>query len=576
MNFKKIVNILCAPIKNNFTFYLALIALFSISIISIEYGRCSRMRAGFEMFFDVYALCLFVSLIPSKIRTGAKTVIFFLLYVIGLADMACYVTMGIAFVPSILQTWIQTDLREASEMLSMHTGLLLRPPFLLLFILPAIIWLVHRRKLTFPYSLTIPLLLLTLASAVYGINNKRYLYLTYMRTSDDDMEEATNIETMTREFLPVYRLAMSIKEISRFKNMRERLLLNMSTTHIDSCTFCSPQIVLIIGESYNRHHSSLYGYDKPTTPLQEELAANGNMYVFDNVISSYNLTYKSFQNMLTFYNYESTDKWYNYPIVPAIFKKAGYEVAFFSNQLSIKKSSAFSDYSEEVFMANQELSQYMFNYRNMECHTYDMQLLNDYDYYCNVSDSVPHLTIFHFIGIHADFAQRYPYNYKTFSTDDYNRQDLNEAQKQTLADYDNAIVYNDHVVASIVEKFSSGNTIIIYVPDHGELVYDGCNEIGRNFKNTEKYIRSQFDIPFWIYCTDKYKETHKEICRQIELSVQRPFMTDDLPHLLVYLAGIGCKEYQPERNLIEDVFNSARKRMIRGETDYDSVISKRG
>ena len=49
-------------------------------------------------------------------------------------------------------------------------------------------------------------------------------------------------------------------------------------------------------------------------------------------------------------------------------------------------------------------------------------------------------------------------------------------------------------------------------------------------------------------------------------------MTDDLPHLLLYLAGIHCKDYQETRSLISNSFNAKRKRLISGEIDYDSIV----
>ena len=55
-------------------------------------------------------------------------------------------------------------------------------------------------------------------------------------------------------------------------------------------------IVLVIGESYNRHHASLYGYNKNTNPFLSKI---DNLYVFDNVISSINGTSKSFENFLS-------------------------------------------------------------------------------------------------------------------------------------------------------------------------------------------------------------------------------------------------------------------------------------
>ena len=124
---KSLLKLLCAPIRNNCFFYIATFCLFSISILFIEYGRCSRMRAGLEVFFDLYLLCVFVSLFPEKIRKYIKYFIFSLLFIIGIIDMICYKTMGIAMSPNILQTWIlnYTKQKECHLQLKLHKRLVI-------------------------------------------------------------------------------------------------------------------------------------------------------------------------------------------------------------------------------------------------------------------------------------------------------------------------------------------------------------------------------------------------------------------------------------------------------------------
>jgi heptose-I-phosphate ethanolaminephosphotransferase len=530
------------------------------------------MRAGLEVFSDIYILCLMLMAIPVMYRKFTKYLLFAFFYIIGLIDMLCYQMMGIALVPTIVQTWLQTNRQEAGEAITVYLSPhVLFSPLLLMLLLPLLLYTVKRIQITIPRFLIAVLFWLILASALYGINNKRYLYSVYTRVSDDDMEEQIGVESMTHEYLPVYRLLLSVKEISRFSTMKNHLLHNVKHTAVDSCLYTSPRIVLIIGESYNRHHASLYGYPKQTTPMQDHLYRLGRLQRFNDVISSYNLTYKSFQNMLTLYNYDSKGKWYDYPILPAVFKKAGYEVDFFSNQNTLDKASAFTDYTEDVFMNNPEITSYMFDKRDAHSHSYDMELIDDYLSMSKTATNRNQLIIFHFIGIHADFKLRYPQERKVFHASDYKRADLSSDEKETLADYDNAIYYNDMVVGNIIKTFDNQEAIIIYVPDHGELVYDNCQEMGRNLSLEKKYIVPQFDIPFWIYCTDSYRDNHSDIWLKIERAKDRPFMTDDLPHLLLFLAGITSNGYSPERNIIDDRFDVNRKRYIKGEADYDVI-----
>ena len=568
----KVVRVAISPISDGSVFYLSLVALFSISIISIEYGNCSRLRAGLEMFSDVYLICALVSVLPSTLRRLSKYFLFILFFFVGLTDILCYHIMGVAIVPTVFQTWLQTNGQEATEVLSSYfPKSLMSVPVLLLLALPFVsVWL-RRHAVCIPAKMALVLLVLTVISFFYGIENKCYLYHVFTRTSDDDMKEFVEYHTMTHEYLPIYRLCLSVKEMGRFSVMRESLLRHAITTHADSCTYESPIIVLVIGESYNRHHSSLYGYSYETTPVQQRLQREGSLYCFTDVISSYNLTFKSFQNMLTLYDYDSNGRWYDYPMVTALFKSAGYEVDFFSNQYTLDKSSAFTDYTEDVFMNNHQITKYQFDKRNTKSHAYDMDLLNDFHDAVDLSDEHPRLVIFHFLGIHEDFSLRYPDAFRKYLPSDYDRQDLTSDMRQTLAHYDNAILYNDSVLGAIVDAFKDRDAVIIHVPDHGELVYDDCQECGRNLQLSKKYVVPQFDIPFWIYCSEKYREAHPTISRQIANAVHRPFMTDDLPHLLLYLGGVKCKEYVPEKNLIDSLFNSNRKRVICGEADYDEV-----
>ena len=174
---KSLLKLLCAPIRNNCLFYIATFCLFSISILFIEYGRCSRMRAGLEVFFDLYLLCVFVSLFPEKIRKYIKYFIFSLLFIIGIIDMICYKTMGIAMSPNILQTWMLTNNNEATEAISQFFSLkLLLSPISLFFLIPFIPVILKRINFSLHHYIIYVILFITSISGVYGINNKIYLH----------------------------------------------------------------------------------------------------------------------------------------------------------------------------------------------------------------------------------------------------------------------------------------------------------------------------------------------------------------------------------------------------------------
>jgi heptose-I-phosphate ethanolaminephosphotransferase len=347
--------------------------------------------------------------------------------------------------------------------------------------------------------------------------------------------------------------------------------IKAQTVVVDSCSFLSPHIILIIGESYNRHHSSLYGYKYKTTPFQEKRKRMGELVAFSDVISSYNLTNKSFQNMFSMYEYGSSGNWYEYPLFTVLFKKAGYEVSFFSNQFVTDTSISFSDFIEDVFINNPRLSEKQFSFRNNKLFEYDLDLLDDY---CKRvgKRQTPRLSIFHFMGLHVNFKERYPKSFEHFSANQYHDSDLSSGEKQTIAEYDNAILYNDYVIDSILNKFKEDDAIAIFVPDHGEMVYDGCHEFGRSLITDSVRVRAHYDIPFWIWSSKKYRDHHPIVWQQVTQAANRPYMTDQLPHLMLYLGGISCKDYKANHNLIHQSFDTLRHRMIKGEVSYEEVM----
>lgn len=101
----------------------------------------------------------------------------------------------------------------------------------------------------------------------------------------------------------------------------EQLLRTLESVEIESCSFRSPCIVIIIGESFSKHHSSLYGYPLPTNPRLEERLRRGELFVFRDVVSPANLTTSVLSNLFSPASLGSGQSWKDSPLFPALFKK---------------------------------------------------------------------------------------------------------------------------------------------------------------------------------------------------------------------------------------------------------------
>ena len=66
-------------------------------------------------------------------------------------------------------------------------------------------------------------------------------------------------------------------------------------------------------------------------------------------------------------------------------------------------------------------------------------------------------------------------------------------------------------------------------------------------------------------------EAHRKIYKQIRAAKDKRFMTDALPHLLLYLAGIETPTYKEEYNILSPKYNEMRPRILKNSVDYDKL-----
>lgn len=583
--FRSFIEFVLGPIKRNAIFFVFLYALGIITALTESYILHLKIpRFNFlSLILDVYLLCLLIILIPGKCRTYFRFFISFIAYFLAIVNAFCVEYFYARIGPEILNVILETNPQESSEFIDKYINLHVFLSsvgiifVLLLFHLFSGLYIKYF-KIKIPLKISIILnvisFLILLVSFSLCIKSRIGVVKLMMAST---LEEVDLLVGNHSQNTPINNLLFSIKMRDIDNNGLSQLADTQDKVMIDSCIYTSSKIVLIIGESYIKDHSQLYGYKEHTTPLQmkrAKITETGCLVPFEDVISPSNLTSIVFKNVFSLSSYEEKVKWANAPLFPVIFRRAGYKVFFITNQFVQALNTDIFDVSGGLFLNNKKLSKAQFDYRNIKTHRYDMDLLADYDS-LRQYQSNHNLFIFHLAGQHIDFYKRSPEEFKIFNITNYkHRIDINNEEKQIVADYDNATYYNDVVVDSIIKKFEKDNAIIIYMPDHGEECYDETHRMGRVRTNdyTPEILRQEFRIPFWIWCSKKYIITHQEIFNQILDSKKKPFMTDDLPHLLLYLGGISCEYYNENKNLLSPCFDKKRKRMINGRCDYDSIV----
>ena len=349
--------------------------------------------------------------------------------------------------------------------------------------------------------------------------------------------------------------------------------------------YCSNQdsisVIVVIGESYNKRHAGIYGYRLNTTPRLNEEVQRGNLIVFDDVISPYNTTSRTLKKVFSAYLRQRGENWNEHPMLMSVFKHAGYDVTWWDNQLGLKKQKNVFSFSLNSILFNKDILDCCYTRRNEQSFPYDGELVDDFitSHVMENSQSAKKLHVFHFMGQHVMAVLRYPqdaaHNHFTKDSVLMKAAYIDDAAREQIAQYDNATLYHDEVIGRLLELFRNQNAVLVYFSDHGEEVYDYRYSLGRSHSEHKSaaYLKSQNDIPFMVWCSDKYMQTHPQVMTRLKNAVHRPFMNTDVAQILLDLGEISSSHRLEQYNPISESYQGT-PRIVYDNLDYDSIVGR--
>lgn len=274
------------------------------------------------------------------------------------------------------------------------------------------------------------------------------------------------------------------------------------------------KIIVIMGESVNKNHMSLYGYTHPTTPFFDSLKKSHHLYVFD-AIAPTNQTRYSVPIDLTEANVHYYEKRYNHSCsILTNFKANDYETYWISNQGRVGKND--SSISSMAYEAN---TTFFANLNYLEAKT-DQVIL---DYLSKLqNNSKKEMLLLHIMGSHSDYINRYK-----------NETALFKNSNNIVEQYDNSIHYTDYIVSQIYERYKHEKLLLIYVSDHGENI--NLENNGHGFLPP---FKDEYMVPFVIYSNVKNP-------RLDELYLDNKkgyFNLENLNSMVQYVSGISIRK----------------------------------
>lgn len=459
-----------------------------------------------------YILILPIGCLKGKVKIIYKSILLTLSSIIFIFNSFCYLTLHSIFYADIVAIIGGTNLQEAKEYIesSVSTN----------YIFTAILILFCFFLLSY---------LLFLIRPHIGIKTKTAGLIIIL------LGIITTIHNPSIYKDGLYGELLVFTKISKTPNLKD-YMTNPPIKYIEKD--CPDNIVMIIGESFTKSHSSLYHYNKETNPHLTNLKNQDLLFVFDNVRSAMINTTKSFQTIMSTYKPEFKDscQWYECTTLPEIVKSAGYNTYWISNQSKVGlydnvvgKYSELCDYS--YFTGDQ--------YSGVRRSNLDEEIFNLLPPI--LTDTISkNFYIIHLMGSHVAFNQRYPSQFNKFKANQYSNYPLN--QQSILAEYDNSILYNDSIVYEIMQLYSNKEAIILYFPDHGiDLFETSQNYYGHARATDSLSVKAGTNIPFMIYTTPKYKIKFKDKIESIQQNIHRKYRTDDIIYTIMDIIGINFK-----------------------------------
>jgi heptose-I-phosphate ethanolaminephosphotransferase len=344
-------------------------------------------------------------------------------------------------------------------------------------------------------------------------------------------------------------------ELSEFYENRKNIQFEIISELDDNIR---KTFVIVIGESANRNHFSLYNYPRCTNPKLQEIRKQ--LWIYDNVISPSIRTISALKEILTFASYENPVSYKNEASIIELIKDAGYKTYWID-----KQGRGVDDLIPSLYRKISKLSDEFISPVN---EPYDESVISHLQPI--MKDTTHNKVIFiHLIGSHFSYSNKSPDEFKLFDSkidtivSPFSGK-LGNKEKSIIDDYDASILYNDFVISSIIKLLQeeSGASFMLYFSDHGEEIYDSQIYFGRNFN---KLSRSMCEIPFIFWCNDDFKK----INALMQFEPHRPYSTDDVIHSILDIMKINTPLSEEKRSIFSPKFQAKIRKV--GIYYYDDL-----
>lgn len=361
--------------------------------------------------------------------------------------------------------------------------------------------------------------------------------------------------------LRMYRYASGC--IREYRTEVERFIKTQEQFRTDNIVFDAQKdeagetYIVVIGESLNKHHMSLYGYPRPTNPLLEMYAKDAGFLIFDQAYSAHTHTIEVLSLSLTEANQHNLLKYYESLSIINILNKANIDTIWITNQSLL---GAFDNVVSIVAHQSDQLislNSWIGGVTTTQHH--DEVVLDALDEVLMQESSNNRVIFIHLSGSHWAYNERFTKAFNVFAGNDGLQESnafkmLDASRKNKVNHYDNSVLYNDYVVSAILDRLSAlgGASGFLYFSDHGEDVYGGLEHYSSHF------TFEMTQIPLLLWFSEGYRSRYPQKFSSLSKHTDQLFCNDTIYDTLIGIFGVKTDRVNSRRDLSSEAYRLSR------------------
>ncbi len=318
--------------------------------------------------------------------------------------------------------------------------------------------------------------------------------------------------------------------------------------------------VLVIGESSRRNHWQLFGYDRPTNP---ELSRVKNLVPLTDVVTPWAASRLAVPEVVSRKPPTDEEDYFSEPSVVRLFGEAGFRTFWYSTQVAV----SYFDSPISVIAFDAQKTEFFSALGTEGSAIHDDALLAPLSgVLAAEADDV--FIILHTIGSHVRYTSRYPADFDRFDK-------LRPANGDSFArlenEYDNTILFTDHVLAQIIQTLENTHRVaaLWYTSDHGEMLpTSACPVRGHGFPGLQVY-----PVPAVFWYSDEYAAAYPTKVETLRRNADAKVSTTNSFESLVDMADLEFPSQDRRKSLFSPDFTESL-RIVNAATwvDFDQKV----